>query len=414
MRDPGSVTARTILQPPVDLGYRRGDAGYRRITAALFAAGMTTFVAMYCAQAVLPAISADFAVSPAGSALTVSATTGLLALAIIPASALSERFGRTTVMTVSAVASALIGLVLPLSPSMAVLVLLRALQGVALAGVPATAMAYLAEEVDRRHLGAAMGRYIAGTTIGGLAGRLVASFTLDLGTWRWALEAAALVALAFTVVFVRLAPPSRYFSPQPVGLHATSRAIAQHLRSPALLGLFATALLLMGSFVSLYNMLGFRLSAAPFNLPDAVVGAIFLMYLSGTVTAAVAGRIAERFGRSRVLLASEVVMLLGLVLTLPSDLPVVLVGVLLFTAGFFAAHAIASGWVGLLAREHRAEASSLYLFAYYLGSSVLGACAGLAFSGGGWGTEVAYIGAFLVVALVVAVLVARAARRTVR
>ncbi|MBB2890520.1 MFS transporter [Flexivirga oryzae] len=408
------MTARTILQPPVDLGYRRGDAGYRRITAALFAAGMTTFVAMYCAQAVLPAISADFAVSPAGSALTVSATTGLLALAIIPASALSERFGRTTVMTVSAVASALIGLVLPLSPSMAVLVLLRALQGVALAGVPATAMAYLAEEVDRRHLGAAMGRYIAGTTIGGLAGRLVASFTLDLGTWRWALEAAALVALAFTVVFVRLAPPSRYFSPQPVGLHATSRAIAQHLRSPALLGLFATALLLMGSFVSLYNMLGFRLSAAPFNLPDAVVGAIFLMYLSGTVTAAVAGRIAERFGRSRVLLASEVVMLLGLVLTLPSDLPVVLVGVLLFTAGFFAAHAIASGWVGLLAREHRAEASSLYLFAYYLGSSVLGACAGLAFSGGGWGTEVAYIGAFLVVALVVAVLVARAARRTVR
>ena len=398
----------------MNLGYRRGDAGYRRITAALFAAGMTTFVAMYCAQAVLPAIAGDFSVSPAASALTVSATTGLLALAIIPASVLSERFGRTTVMTVSAVASALIGLVLPLSPSMGVLVVLRALQGVALAGVPATAMAYLAEEVDRRHLGAAMGRYIAGTTIGGLAGRLVASFTLDLGTWRWALEVAALVALAFTVVFVRLAPASRYFSQQSIGLRATSRAIAQHLRTPALLGLFATGLLLMGSFVSLYNMLGFRLSAAPFNLPDAVVGVIFLMYLSGTVTAAVAGRVAERFGRAGVLLVSEAVTLGGLLLTASSSLSVVLVGVLLFTAGFFAAHAIASGWVGLLAREHRAEASSLYLFAYYVGSSVLGACAGLAFSRGGWGVEVAYIAVFLVAALVVGVAVARLARRAVR
>lgn len=408
------MTTSAVQPPRTNLGYCRGDRGYRRITAALFAAGMTTFVAMYCAQAVLPALSADFAVSPAASALTVSATTGLLALAIIPASALSERFGRTTVMTVSAIASALIGLVLPLSPSMGVLVGLRALQGVALAGVPATAMAYLAEEIDRRHLGAAMGRYIAGTTIGGLAGRLVASFTLDLGTWRWALEVAALVALAFTVVFVRLAPPSRYFRPQPVGLRATSRAIAHHLRAPALLSLFATALLLMGSFVSLYNMLGFRLSAAPFNLPDAVVGAIFLMYLSGTVTAALAGRIAERLGRSRVLVASEALTLTGLLLTLSSRLAVVLAGVLLFTAGFFAAHAVASGWVGLLAREHRAEASSLYLFAYYLGSSVLGACAGLAFSAGGWNAEVAYIAVFLALALLVAAAVARLARPTLR
>ena len=366
------------------VGYRRGDSGYRRITAGLFAAGMTTFVAMYCAQAVLPALATDFSVSPAVSALSVSATTGLLALAIIPASALSERFGRTRVMVGSALASAVIGLLLPWSPSMGVLVALRALQGIALAGVPATAMAYLAEEVDRRDLGAAMGRYIAGTTIGGLAGRLVASFTLDLSTWRWALEVAALTALAFTVVFVRLAPASRHFTPQPVGLRTTSRALAEHLRNPALLGLFATALLLMGGFVSLYNMLGFRLSAAPFNLSDAVVGSIFLMYLSGTVSSAVAGRVADRFGRARALVTSELVMAAGLLLTLPTSFPVVLIGVLLFTAGFFAAHAIASGWVGLLARQHRAEASSLYLFAYYVGASVFGALGGHAWSSAGW------------------------------
>lgn len=404
----------TVQQTPAAAGYRRGDAGYRRITAALFAAGMTTFVAMYCAQAVLPSLATEFNVSPAVSALSVSATTGLLALAIIPASALSERFGRTRVMTVSAVASAVIGLVLPWSPSMQVLVVLRALQGVALAGVPATAMAYLAEEVHRKHLGAAMGRYIAGTTIGGLAGRLVASFSLDATTWRWALEIAALVALGFTVVFVRLAPASRYFESQPVGLRTTSRALGEHLRTPALLGLFATAFLLMGGFVSVYNMLGFRLLAAPFNLSEAVAGSVFLMYLSGTVSSAVAGRLADRFGRSQTLLTAEIVSAAGLALTLPNNLPLLLVGVLLFTAGFFAAHSTASGWVGLLARQHRAEASALYLFAYYAGSSALGACSGLAYAAGGWNASVAYVCVLLALGFAVAVLVARRARRTAR
>lgn len=187
-------------------GYRRGDAAYRRITLALFAAGMTTFVAMYAVQAVLPELAAEFVLTPAGATLAVSATTGMLALAVIPASVLSERFGRVRVMSASAVASVVIGLVVPLAPTMGLLVAGRALQGLVLAGVPATAMAYLAEEVAGEDLGAAMGRYIAGTTVGGLVGRVLAAVVLDVTTWRWALEAAALLSLAFTVVFIRTAP----------------------------------------------------------------------------------------------------------------------------------------------------------------------------------------------------------------
>lgn len=392
-------------------GYRRGDSGYRRITIALFAAGMTTFVAMYCAQAVLPALSTAFHVSPAGAALSVSATTGLLALAIIPVSALSERFGRTRIMAGSAIASAIIGLIAPLAPSMSVLVVLRGIQGVALAGVPATAMAYLAEEVHRADLGAAMGRYIAGTTVGGLAGRLVASFTLDVSNWRWAMAAAALVALAFTAVFIRLAPSSVYFRPQPVGLRDTSRAVLGHLRNPALVALFATGFLLMGGFVSVYNMLGYRLLAAPFSLPELIVGLVFLMYLSGTVSSSVAGRVADRWGRQRTLLAAEVTALAGLLLTLPGQLVWVLLGMLLFTAGFFAAHAIASGWVGLIAVEHRAEASSLYLFAYYVGSSVLGAVVGVAYSAAHWNGTTGYVAALVVCALAIGVAIPSLTRR---
>lgn len=388
-------------------GYRRGDSGYRRITAALFAAGMTTFVAMYSAQAVLPQLSEEFGVSPAGAALAVSATTGMLALAIIPASALSERYGRTRVMAISALLSALIGVVIPLAPSMEVLVILRALQGIALAGVPATAMAYLAEEVHAGSLGAAMGRYVAGTTIGGLAGRVLASFALDVSTWRWALEIAALISLVFTAWFLRLAPPSVHFRPQRIGVLTTARSVVGHLANRRLLLLFGTGFLLMGGFVSVYNILGFRLLASPFNLPETIVGLVFLLYLSGTVSSAVAGRLADRFGRGAVLVVSEVAALAGLALTLPGSLACALAGILLFTAGFFSAHAVASGWVGHLAHEHRAEASALYLFAYYFGSSVAGVCAGLAYGVGGWTAVVAFVGGLYLIAATIGVLASR-------
>ena len=53
-------------------------------------------------------------------------------------------------------------------------------------------------------------------------------------------------------------------------------------------------------------------------------------------------------------------------------LPVVVGGLLLFTAGFFAAHAVASGWVPVRSRTGKAQASSLYTLFYYGGWSVLG------------------------------------------
>ncbi len=396
-------TPSGLTQGPA--GYRRGERGYRRITTALFAAGMTTFVAMYAVQAALPALSREFSVSPATSALAVSATTGMLALAIIPTSALSERFGRVRVMAASGLLAAVLGLVIPLAPSMDALIGLRAAQGVALAGVPATAMAYLAEEVHGADLGAAMGRYIAGTTIGGLAGRLLASFALDLTSWRWSLEVAAVTSLLFTVMFLRSAPPSVHFRPQRIGVRTTSRHLLVHLRHGGLLAMFTSAFLLMGGFVSFYNIIEFRLLRAPFGLSQTLVGLVFLMYLSGTASSAVAGRLADRVGRRRVLLGAEAIALAGLLMTISVSIVMVLAGMLLFTAGFFAAHAVASGWVGSLASQHRAEASSLYLFSYYLGSSVLGAVVGVAFSAAGWPGTVVYIGGLYVLAVAVAVAV---------
>ena len=396
--------------------HQAGSAGYRRVTAALYGAGLASFAAMYCTQALLPALSAYYRITPAGAALSVSLTTGMLALSIIPASVLSERYGRVTVMLASGVASSVIGLLLPFSPTLGVLLVGRAVHGVALAGIPAVAMAFLAEEVHASSLGSAMGRYIAGTTVGGLVGRIVPSVVVDVSNWRVALLVCSLTTLAGTVVFALLVPRSQFFTPKAASVRATMRNLATHLRNPVLLKLFALGFALMGGFVTVYNYLGYRLTARPFELASSVVGLLFVLYLAGTWTSVVAGRLADRRGRALVLGGTLPITVAGLLMTIPHALVAIVVGVGVFTGGFFAAHTVASGWVGAVAHRDRAEASALYLFSYYLGGSVAGAFGGLVYSVGGWPATVWFVGALLLAGLLlVALLVSplRVQRRVV-
>lgn len=160
--------------------------------------------------------------------------------------------------------------------------------------------------------------------------------------------------------------------------------LAVNLRSPRQLTLFAQAFLLMGGFVALYNFLGFRLMAAPFQLPQTVVSLVFLAYLAGTWASSRAGAEATRFGRRRVLLASTATMVLGVAITLSDNVFVVLAGLVIGTAGFFGAHAIASGWAGREATVGKAQASSLYNLFYYGGSSAVGWFGGVVFDAAGW------------------------------
>jgi len=395
------------LLPSAATAHQAGSRGYRRVTAALYGAGLASFAAMYCTQALLPALSTFYRITPATAALTVSLTTGMLALSIIPASVLSERFGRTTVMLTSGVLSSIIGLLLPFSPTLGVLLAGRALHGIALAGIPAVAMAYLAEEVHASSLGSAMGRYIAGTTIGGLAGRIVPSLIIDVSNWRVALLVCSLMTLAGTVAFAVLAPRSRFFNPKTASVRVTMRSLMAHLRNPVLLKLFGLGFALMGAFATVYNYLGYRLTAQPFALASSVVGLLFLLYLAGTVTSTVAGRLADRRGRALVLGSASPITVIGLLMTVPHTLVAIVVGAGVFTGGFFAAHTVASGWVGAVAHRDRAEASSLYLFSYYLGGSVAGGFGGFVYSLGGWPGTVVFVGTLLLAGLLLVALLVK-------
>ncbi|HEX8008038.1 MAG TPA: MFS transporter, partial [Trebonia sp.] len=293
---------RAVL-PRQDGRLRHGDPGMRRVRLGLFAAGLATFALLYTPQPLLPLLSASFRASPAMASLAMSAGTGALAIAIIPVSSLSEVFGRRRVMIISALAAAVLGLVAPLSPSLGGLVAVRVAQGFALAGVPAVAMAYLAEEVDGGSLGRAMGLYIAGNAIGGLSGRIVGGVLADFGSWRVAQAGVSALALGCAVAFAVLLPRSVFFTPVPLRVRGLLASLRRNLADPGLLRLYLIGFALMGAFVTVYNYLTFRLSMSPFGLSTSVIGALFTIYLVGTYSSTLAGRLADRAGRRGVLAA---------------------------------------------------------------------------------------------------------------
>lgn len=390
-------------------GHERGSREYRRILAGLFFAGVATFAQLYSTQALLPEIAAELRIAPATAALTLSVAAIGLAVGVIPWSVFADRIGRVRAMTIALAGASLIALVVPFSPSIPVLLAGRFVEGVLVAGVPATAIALLGEEISKRDIVRAAGIYVAGTSIGGLSGRLIAGPVGELVSWRIGVLAVGVVCGLATIAFILLVPRARGFVSSQAAGRGLGHRLAVNLKSPRLLVLYAQGFLLMGAFVALYNYLGFRLLGEPFGLPQLFVSLIFVAYLSGTVSASWAGGVASRFGPQRVLVGAGLVMIAGVALTAVDQLAVVLVGLVVATAGFFAAHAIASGWTGREAVVGRAQASSLYNLAYYAGSSLFGWFGGIVLAWAGWDAVAGLVIALVLLAGILAAAVLRPA-----
>ncbi len=383
---------------------QKGTRAFHKANWALFLAGFITFVNLYITQPLLPTFADVFHVSPAVASLSLSVTTFALAVSLIIVSSLSEAWGRKSLMTISIFAASVLTVALAFSPNFEIILGLRVLQGIVFAGLPAIAMAYLGEEMEPASLGVAMGLYISGNSVGGLSGRVIIGTLTDHYNWHIGMMVLGGISLFVSVLFVWMLPSSKHFSPRPLQLKALTKTLLQHLKDPSMLCLYGIGFVLMGSFVTLYNYIGFQLMAPPYNLSATIVGWIFVIYLVGTFSSAWFGSLADRYGRQQMLLLAIAIMLAGAIVTLNGLLTLKIIGITVFTFGFFAAHSIASGWVSRRATHDKAQASSLYLFFYYVGSSVGGTVGGVFWMKYGWVGVIAMIALFLLIACVLSFL----------
>ncbi|AEW44573.1 putative transport protein, major facilitator superfamily (MFS) of permeases [Serratia symbiotica str. 'Cinara cedri'] len=379
-----------------------GTSQFIRVTLALFFVGIATFALLYCVQSILPVLSYDFSISPAQSSLSLSISTGLLAIGLIFTGPLSDAFGRKLVMAVALLLAVIFTLICALMVSWNGILLMRALIGLSLSGVAAIGITYLNEEIHPNFVAFSIGLYISGNSIGGISGRLITGVLTDFYSWRFALAMMSILSLAAVGIFWYILPTSKHFQACLLRPSILIINFKLYWNDEKMSLLCAEGFLLMGSFVTMFNYISYRLLTAPYDLSQSIVSLLSLAYLTGTYSSPKAGTLTSRFGCGLVLWVSIIIMLAGILITALSPLAIIFFGLVLFSTGFFAAHSVASSWVSMRAQRAKGQASSFYLSCYYIGSSFAGTIGGIFWHDYGWYGVIIFISIMLLIALSVA------------
>lgn len=380
-----------------------GSKSFTAILWSLFFAGFASFSSLYCVQPMMPIFAKFFQVTPTHSSFPLSFSTVALAIGLLFTGFISDRFGRKPIMVCALFLVSILLLISASFPIWEIFLSTRILIGLAVSGVAAVAMTYIGEEIAQKDIGFAMGLYISGTAIGGMGGRLIAGVLVDFISWQSATYIIGFLNFIIACLFYLLLPKSQHFKPFPFRFSRFKAAFEQNLKDSKLRILFAQGFILMGCLVTVFNYISYHLLEAPFHLSQTWIGLISIAYLAGIYSSPKAARWGYQYGRAKVLPFLLFNMMVGLFITLIPSLWAILLGLTIFTFSFFAAHSTASSWVSVQAIQYRAVASSLYLFCYYMGSSLLGSSGGLVWEHFGWIGINLSVGVVLVIGFALAI-----------
>ncbi|MET0090462.1 MAG: MFS transporter [Candidatus Thiodiazotropha sp.] len=355
-----------------------------RATLALCIGSIMVFSNLYITQPLLPQVRDYFAIDSLAATWSLSVTTLALGSCLLLFGPLSDAVGRRVVILSSLVLLCLTTFVTAFASDYALHLVLRALQGVFIAGLPAAALAYLGEELDPEALLLAVGLYIGANSLGGVSGRLISGLAADAWGWQSSFLALAGFDLLCLLLVFWLPPPSRRFVPKPMRIGGVLRSLGGHLNNPLILVACLIGGLNFFIFVNQYSYITFRLSSEAYGLSSHWLGMLFLTYLTGTLAAGFSGRLAKKRSQPGMMGLGILLFMIGTLFTLSHELVLIVVGLFINACGFFLTHSLASGWVTRHAVTARGSATSLYLVFYYTGATLGGFYFEPFWDKGGW------------------------------
>jgi YNFM family putative membrane transporter len=368
----------------VEEKYTLKDFYFWKITLSLALASFFVFASMYVVQPLLPLFVVVYGVTVSTSSLSLSITIISLIIGLLVLGFFSDRVGRTGFIHFSLIGSVIPFFLIPLSDSFLILLLLRFVQGFALAGLPAAAIAYLNEEIDRRSAGIATALYISNNAIGGMAGRVMTGYIADTYSWETAFYFFGILGLIIAILVFLLLPKSRFFQPSNQSIKKDVEGFLYHLKNPAILIVIGMGVVLQLSFTGIWTYLPFHLQEEPFSLSIEAISYTFFAYGLGVIGSPLAGWLAGHFQLEKVRVAGIIVLSLGVFLTYAMSLPVIIIGLCVMCLGFFTAHSLTAASVAEKAKHHKGSASSLYLVAYYVGVTLGSSAVSPVWYAGGW------------------------------
>lgn len=379
--------------------YTIRDFYFWKITISLAFASLFIFACMYSVQPLLPVFVDEFGVTVSQASLALSMTIVGLIIGLVVLGFLSDRMGRGMFIKLSLVGSILPFIIIPMIDSFTILVILRFVQGFALAGLPAASLAYLSEEIDRKSVGVAVALYISSNALGGMIGRVLTGYISDSYSWETAFYFFAVVGVVILGAVYIMLPKSRYFESSNLPFRKDIEGFLFHLKNPALILVFGLGIVLQFSFTGIWTYLPFHMQNDPFNLPLKAISYLFFAYGLGVVGSPIAGWLAGHYGLKRIRVIGIILLSLGICLTLSPSILVIVIGLCITCLGFFTAHSLTATAVSESATHHKGSASSLYLVAYYIGVALGSSVIGPLWGGAGWIGIVLLTGALPVVYL---------------
>jgi predicted MFS family arabinose efflux permease len=390
----------TDLSTPIKPSAMAMDAHLSGLVLRSVVIGLTAFltvVDLFATQAILPALTRHYGVSPAAMGFAVNASTFGMAVAGLVVGLFSPRINRRAGILISLALLAIPTSLLASAPNLAVFTVLRVAQGLCMASAFALTLAYLGEQCSTIDAGGAFAAYIAGNVASNLVGRLFSAALADgLGlAWNFYVFAALNLAGAILVFFtIKRVPPMHATMP------ATSPLIAAiaHWRNPSLRAAYGIGFCILFAFIGTFTFVNFVLVRPPLSLGMMDLGLVYFVFLPSVVTTLLAGRVASKLGTRPTIWGALAIAGLGLPLMLRPHLSEVLTGMVLVGVGTFFAQAAATAFVGQAAADNRGIASGTYLACYFGGGLVGTAVLGRLFDAFGWPACVLGVGAALAAA----------------
>ncbi|HKT97778.1 MAG TPA: MFS transporter [Paraburkholderia sp.] len=359
---------------------------------AFFLCGCAAFLNLYATQGILRELAAAFGVSAGRAAQGVSATT--LAVAIIApfVGALAAPFARRTVIALAAMGSALPALWAAHAGSFAAFLAARFAVGMLMPFVFAISVAFIGERFAREEVAEVSALFVAGTTLGGFAGRFVTNACVAAIGWRHALDVVAVLTLLVgAAIYACLPGSSREAHVQREAPQRGVRSRLALLAQRPLLAAFAFGACVLASQVATFTFAGLRLAQPPYGFDTMQIGSIYAVFLLAVVVTPLSGRVARHRSPRDLAVCAALLALVGALLTLMHGLLPILCGLALGSTAVFVEQAAANAFISQTAGAARSTAIGVYLSFYYLGGSLGSVLPVPAWRQWGWAGCVAFV-----------------------
>ena len=344
---------------------------YNRLVLSLCLCSIVTFSNIYWLQPLLPLLQRGFECTPLAANLAMSAPLLGMGLGLLVFASWSDAVGRRTILLAGTFAGLCVSLLLIKVENYSLFLLLRFMQGALFAVCPAVAVPILSEELRKSWLPSAVGFYIAANTLGGISSRLISGFCVEyFGNWQTAGYVIASISTILLAVVFYILPKQRHFSRVKFKFKLSLNAFSDHLKRPQLLLIYMLIGLAFGCFVNLFNYLMIVLEAAPYELSSGIRSLMFVTFLGGTASSSLTGKFSKKHGQLAGIATGICIMLGANFLLGNGYLPLMMIGMVMTSVGFFFCHAQASTLVGRSVKKGKGSAQALYSLFYYTGASL--------------------------------------------